>query len=288
MKLPAIAAALLMPLAVLAQDKPAAVPEKPAAAAEKPAAKPAAKGAAAKDNQPPVAKVNGVVVPQSYLEFMMQQQRSRGTPDNPQTRLMMRDELVNREIVSQEAQKQGLAKEPDVQTQLAIARQEILVGAYLRDWVKKHPVSDADIEKEYEKAKGQSGDKEYRARHILVDNEEQAKTLIGELKKGGSFSDLAQKNSKDPGSKERGGDLDWNVPAAFDKNFSDAMVKLDKGKFTETPVQTRFGYHIIQLDDVRQTKFPALAEVKPRIQQQLTQQKVEELVRGLRAKAKVE
>ena len=282
MKLPVIAAVLLMPLAVLAQDKPAAAPEKPAA-------KPAAKAAKdTKDKEPPVAKVNGVVVPQSYLEFMMQQQRNRGTPDNPQTRLMMRDELVNREIVSQEAQKQGLAKDPEVQTQLSVARQEILVGAYLRDYVKKHPVSDADIEKEYERAKGQSGDKEYRARHILVDNEEQAKNLIGELKKGGSFSDLAQKNSKDPGSKERGGDLDWNVPAAFDKNFSDAMVKLDKGKFTETPVQTRFGYHIIQLDDVRQTKFPALAEVKPRIQQQLTQQKVEELVRGLRAKAKVE
>jgi len=280
MKLPVLAAALLMPLAVLAQDKPAAAPEKPAA-------KPPAK-AAAKDKEPPVAKVNGVTVPQSYLEFMMQQQRNRGTPDNPQTRLMMRDELVNREIVSQEAQKQGLAKDPDVQTQLAIARQEILVGAYLRDYVKKHPVSEADIEKEYERAKGQTGDKEYRARHILVDNEDQAKSLIGELKKGANFSDLAQKNSKDPGSKERGGDLDWNVPAAFDKNFSDAMVKLDKGKFTEAPVQTRFGYHIIQLDDVRQTKFPALAEVKPRIQQQLTQQKVEELVRGLRAKAKVE
>jgi peptidyl-prolyl cis-trans isomerase C len=276
-----------MPLAVLAQDKPAATPEKPAAAPEKPAAKPAGK-AAAKEKEPPVAKVNGVVVPQSYLEFMMMQQRNRGTPDNPQTRLMMRDELVNREIVSQEAQKQGVTKDPDVQTQLAIARQEIVVGAYLRDYVKKHPVSDADIEKEYERAKSQTGDKEYRARHILVDNEDQAKSLIGELKKGANFSDLAQKNSKDPGSKERGGDLDWNVPAAFDKNFSDAMVKLDKGKFTETPVQTRFGYHIIQLDDVRQTKFPALAEVKPRIQQQLTQQKVEELVRGLRAKAKVE
>ncbi|MFN2646353.1 MAG: peptidylprolyl isomerase [Burkholderiales bacterium] len=269
MKLAAFAAALVLPLAVLAQDKPAAK----AAAAEK---------------QPPLAKVNGVPVPASYLDFMMQQQKSRGAPDNAQTRNMVRDELVNREIVSQEAQRQGLAKDPSVQTQLAIARQEILVGAYLRDWVRKHPVSEDEVQKEYERAKGQSGDKEYRARHILVESEDQAKSLIGELKKGANFSDLAQKNSKDPGSKERGGDLDWNVPAAFDKNFSEAMVKLDKGKFTEAPVQTRFGYHIIQLDDVRQTRFPAFAEVKPRIQQQLTQQKVEELVRGLRAKAKVE
>jgi peptidyl-prolyl cis-trans isomerase C len=175
-----------------------------------------------------------------------------------------------------------------VQTQLDMARQEILVSAYLRDWVQKHPVSDDEVQKEYDKAKAQTGDKEYRARHILVDTEDEANTLIGQLKKGATFSELAQKNSKDPGSKDRGGDLDWNVPAAFDKNFSDAMVKLEKGKYTETPVQTRYGYHVIQLDDVRDTRFPALAEIKPRIQQQLMQQKIEGLVRELRAKAKVE
>jgi len=247
--------------------------------------KPAAKGA---PKEAPLAKVNGVAVPASRLDLLMQQQRNRGTPDNAQTRAMLKDELVNREVVAQEAQRTGLGKKPEVQTQLDMARQEILVGAYLRDWVQKHPVSDDDVQKEYERAKAQTGDKEYRARHILLDNEDQAKSLIGELKKGASFSELAQKNSKDPGSKDRGGDLDWNVPAAFDKTFSDAMVSLDKGKFTEAPVHTRFGYHIIQLDDVRQTKFPALAEVKPRIQQQITQQKIEELVRGLRAKAKVE
>jgi peptidyl-prolyl cis-trans isomerase C len=175
-----------------------------------------------------------------------------------------------------------------VQGQLDIARQEILVGAFLRDWVRKHPVSDADIQKEYDRAKAQSGDKEYRARHILVETEDQAKGLIAELKKGATFAELAQKNSKDTGSKERGGDLDWNVPGAFDKQFSDAMLKLDKGKYTEAPVQTRFGFHVIQLDDVRQTRFPPLADVKQRIQQQLTQNKVDELIRGLREKAKVE
>ena len=247
--------------------------------------KPAAKGA---PKEAPLAKVNGVAVPASRLDLLMQQQRNRGAPDNPQTRAMLKDELVNREVVAQEAQRAGLGKKPEVQTQLDMARQEILVGAYLRDWVQKHPVSDDEVQKEYERAKSQTGDKEYRARHILVDSEDEAKKLIGDLKKGASFSELAQKNSKDPGSKERGGDLDWNVPAAFDKTFSDAMVGLEKGKYTEAPVHTRFGYHIIQLDDVRQTKFPALAEVKPRIQQQITQQKIEELVRGLRAKAKVE
>jgi len=272
-KLILAAALLALPIAAFAQD------------AEKPAAR-KAKPAAAKADA--IATVNGVAVPNARLEFLLNQQKQRGAPDNDQTRSMIRDELVNREVVAQEAQRSGLAKTAEVQTQMEIARQEILVGAYLRDWVKKHPVSDADVQKEYERAKSQSGEREYRARHILVESEDQAKNLIAELKKGAKFDELASKNSKDTGSAQRGGDLDWNVPGTFDKMFSDAMVKLEKGKYSEAPVKTRFGYHIIQLDDVRQTKFPALAEVKPRIQQQLAQHKVDELVRGLRAKAKVE
>jgi peptidyl-prolyl cis-trans isomerase C len=154
--------------------------------------------------------------------------------------------------------------------------------------VRKHPVTDADVEKEYERVKANQGSREYKARHILVETEDQAKGLIADLKKGAKFDELAQKHTKDTGTKERGGDLDWNSPAVFDKQFSEAMVKLDKGKYTEAPVRTRFGFHVIQLDDVREAKFPALADVKPRIQQQLTQNRVDEMVRGLRAKAKVE
>jgi peptidyl-prolyl cis-trans isomerase C len=270
----AAAALLALPMLVSAQDS------------DKPAAK--AKAAAKAPAKDAVATVNGVPVPAARMQFMLDQQRQRGAPDNDQTRAMLRDELVNREIVAQEAQKGGLAKSAEVQAQMDIARQEILVGAYLREWVKKHPVSDADVQKEYERAKAQSGEKEYRARHILVETEDQAKEIIADLKKGAKFDELARKSSKDTGSKERGGDLDWNVPAAFDRQFSDVMVTLDKGKYTEAPVQTRFGYHIIQLDDVRPIRFPALAEVKPRIQQQITQQKIDELIRGLRAKAKVE
>ena len=280
MKLKLFAAALLaLPMLAGAQD---------AKDAPKPAAKPAAKAPAKSGSKEPVATVNGVAVPQSRMEFMMEQQRGRGSPDNQQARSMMREELINREVVTQEAQKSGLAKSSEVQAQMDIARQEILVGAYLRDWVKKHPVSDTEIQQEYERARAQTGDKEYRARHILVDNEDQAKALIADLNKGAKFDDLAKKNSKDAGSKERGGDLDWNVPGAFDKQFSDAMVKLDKGKYTAAPVQTRFGFHVIQLDDVRPVKFPGMEEVKPRIAQQIQQHKVDELVRGLRAKAKVE
>ena len=256
--------------------------------AAKGAPKGAAKAGAKSASKESIAKVNGVPVPKARMDAMILQQQARGTPDNEQTRAMVREELVNREIVAQEAAKAGLAKTPEVQMQLESARQEILVGAYIRDWLRKHPVTDADIQQEYDRAKGQTGDQEYKARHILVETEDQAKAMIAELKKGAKFEELATKNSKDTGTKERGGDLDWNVPGVFDKQFSDAMVKLEKGKYTETPVRTRFGFHVIQLDDVRPVKFPSLAEVKPRIQQQLAQGKIEELVRGLRAKAKIE
>ena len=269
-----VALALLAPAAVMAQD------------AAKPAAKPAAKAkAGAKES---IATVNGVAVPKPRMDYMMFQQQNRGAPDNAQTRAMVREELVNREVLQQEAQRGGFARNADVQTQVDMARQEIIVGAFLRDWVRKHPVSDAEVQKEYDRARSQAGEKEYKARHILVEDEEQAKALIAELKKGAKFDELASKNSKDPGSKDRGGDLDWNVPAAFDKAFSDAMVKLDKGKVTDAPVHTRYGFHVIQLEDVRDMKFPPLAEVKPRIQQQLMQHKIEGLVRELRGKAKVE
>ena len=273
-------AALAAPALVLAQA-PLPGKDEPAKAPAKPAAKSAAKPAA-------IATVNGVPVPQARADYLMQQQLQRGGADTEQMRSMVRDELVNREVLMQEAQRAGVAKQADVQTQLEMARQEIIVSAYLRDYARKHPVTDAEVQKEYDKAKAQHGDKEYRARHILVETEDQAKTLIAELKKGSKFDDLASKNSKDTGSAQRGGDLDWNVPATFDKMFSDAMVKLDKGKYTTEPVRTRFGFHVIQLDDVRPAKFAALAEVKPRIQQMLVQNKIEELIKGLRAKAKIE
>jgi peptidyl-prolyl cis-trans isomerase C len=271
------AAALAIPVLAFAQGA-----EKDSA---KPAAKESSKAAAKADA---VATVNGVAVPRTRLDALMQQQRARGAPDNEQTRANVRDELVNREILMQEAQKTGVGKTPEVLGQLDLARQEIIISAHLRDWVRKHPVSDAEVQQEYDRVRAEQGDKEYRARHILVETEDQAKSLIAELKKGGKFEELASKNSKDPGSKERGGDLDWHNPGDFDKQFSEAMTKLDKGRYTETPVRTRYGFHIIQLDDVRSGRFPALAEVKPRIQQQLVQNRIDELVRELRAKAKVQ
>jgi peptidyl-prolyl cis-trans isomerase C len=277
-------AAVLLAGPALAQ--PALPTKEPAAP---PAKKEASKAKPAETQGANIARVNGVGVPRSRQDVLMQQQQAgRGMPDNEQTRAMVRDELINREVLVQEAQKAGVAKRPEVQAQIDMARQEVIVGSYIRDWMQKNPVSDADIQKEYERAKSQAGDKEYKARHILVESEDQAKGLIEELKKGGKFEELATKNSKDPGSAQRGGDLDWNVPGTFDKQFADAMAKLEKGKYTDAPVRTRFGFHIIQLDDVRPVKFPALNEVRQRISQQLTQNRIDALVKSLRAKAKVE
>lgn len=286
MKLRMLVTAAALTFAPLAGAQPQLPTKEPA----KPAAKEAQKdkAEAAKPRSGAIATVNGVAVPRSREEVMMRERLAQGTPDNEQVRAAVRDDLINREVIAQEAARAGMTKDPKLMAELDLVRQTVLVQHFVREWVSKNPVSDADVQKEYDRAKAQTGEKEYRARHILVESEEQAKGMIAELKKGEKFDDLASKNSKDPGSKERGGDLDWNVPSVFDKQFSDAMVKLEKGKYTEAPVRTRYGFHVIQLDDVRDVRFPPLAEVKPRIQQQLVQNKIEAMVKSLRAKAKVE
>jgi peptidyl-prolyl cis-trans isomerase C len=151
------------------------------------------------------------------------------------------------------------------------------------DWAKANPISDAALHKEYDTIKSQLGDKEYKVRHILVDKEDEAKEIIASLQKGEKFEKLAER-SKDPGSKANGGDLDWNAPANFVKPFSDAMVKLEKGKFTATPVQTQFGWHVIKLDDTREAKVPSFDEVKPQLTQRLQGQHLDEYFRDLRSK----
>lgn len=265
--------ALALPLAAVAQPAlPTKEPAKPAAPAVK----------------DPVATVNGVAIPKSRSDALVRQQAQRGQADNAELRGAVREELINREILNQEAARAGIAKRADVQAQIDAVRQEILVGAFINDWVRKNPVSDAEVQKEYDRVKTSSGDKEYKARHILVKTEEQAKGLIADIKKGAKFEDLAKQHSEDTGSKPRGGDLDWNVPSTFVKEFADAMSKLEKGQMTQTPVKSQFGFHIIQLDDTRQAQFPPLSQVKAQIQQQLQQQKLQNYVGSLRSKAKVE
>jgi len=267
---------VLAPAAVLAQA-PLPAPAKGPAAAVAPAAP---KGES-------VATVNGVAVPRERLELLLREQGRQGAPENDPVRLALRDELINRELLAQEAARTGIGKRPEVRTELEIARQSVIVRAYLRDYLDRHPVSDAEIQQEYERARVQTGTTEYRARHILVESEEEARRLIAELKKGAKFEELAQKHSRDA-TRERGGDLDWNVPAAFEKPFADAMVALEKGQYTAAPVRTRFGFHVIRLEDVRPVNFPALAEIRGRIAQRLTQARLAKHVAELRAKAKIE
>ncbi len=275
MKLPhlALAVAFCLPLAATAQPTlPTKAPAKPAAPVVK----------------DPVAIVNGVAIPKARSDALVLQQAQRGQGDSAELRGAIREHLINGEILAQEATRAGIAKRPDVQAQIDTARREIIVNTLMRDWLSKHPVTDGDIQKEYERVKGMSSDKEYKARHILVKSEDQAKTLIADLKKGSKFEDLAKQHSEDTGSKPRGGDLDWNVPGTFVKEFAEALVKLEKGKVTEAPVQSQYGFHVIRLDDVRQAQFPPLAQVRSRIHQQLQEQKLQAYVSELRGKAKVE
>jgi peptidyl-prolyl cis-trans isomerase C len=234
-----------------------------------------------------LAVVNGKPVPSSRADAMVKQLSAQGQQDSPQLRGMIKEELINREILIQEADKLGLSNNADVKNQIDIARQSIVIRALVADFLKKNPVSDADVKAEYDKFKAQAGDKEYRARHILVEKEEEAKDIIAKLKSGGKFEDLA-KQSKDPGSAANGGDLDWASPASYVKPFSDAMVGLQKGQVTETPVKTQFGYHVIKLEDVRAAKVPTLEEVKPQIAESLQQKKLQAYQEGLRKKAKIQ
>jgi peptidyl-prolyl cis-trans isomerase C len=234
-----------------------------------------------------LAVVNGKAVPSSRADLMVKQMTTQGQQDTPQLRAMVKEELINREILIQEADKLGLGNTADVKSQMEIARQSIVIRALVADFVKKNPVSEADIKAEYDRFKAQAGDKEYHARHILVEKEEDAKAIIAKLKAGAKFEDLA-KQSKDTGSAANGGDLDWATPATFVKPFSDALVALKKGQLTDTPVKTQFGYHVIKLEDVRAAKIPTLEEVKPQIAESLQQKKLQAYQEELRKKAKIQ
>jgi len=221
--------------------------------------------------------------PKAYYDLMLKDRLAQGQPDTPELRTALREELNTRELLLREAKKKGLDKNPEVKTQMDLTSQTVLVRAFVADWVKANPISDAVLQKEYDAIKAQMGDKEYKVRHILVEKEDEAKDIIVQLQKGEKFEKLAER-SKDPGSKANGGDLDWNAPGNFVKPFSDAMVKLPKGKFTTVPVQTQFGWHVIEVDDIREAKVPPFDEVKPQLAQRMQGQQLEVYFKELRAK----
>ena len=235
-----------------------------------------------------VAIVNGKAVPSARLAVLEQQIAASGRPVDDNVRAQLKEEVVLREIFMQEAQKRGIAASEDYKNQMELARQTIMIRALFADYQKKNPVTDADVKAEYDKFVAANSGKEYRARHILVEKEEEAKAIIASLKKGGKFEEIAKKQSKDPGSGANGGDLDWAAAASYVPEFSEAMTQLKKGELTATPVKSQFGYHVIRLDDTRAAQLPPLDELRPQIAQQMAQQRLGEFQEGLRKKAKVQ
>jgi peptidyl-prolyl cis-trans isomerase C len=234
-----------------------------------------------------VATVNGKAIPASKVDQVVKQVVAQGkATDSPQLRDAIKRDLIGREVLIQEADKQGVGGRADVKAAIDNARQSIIINAMLADYVRKNPVTDAQIKAEYDRYKAQVGEKEYHARHILVGTEDEAKAIIAKLKGGAKFEELA-KQSKDS-TAANGGDLDWASPASYVPEFSKAMVALQKGGVTETPVKTQFGYHVIKLEDVRTAKIPPLDEVKQQVQEQLQQRKLAAFREELMKKAKIQ
>ena len=268
-------AGVILALSAAAQDK--AAPDKAPAKAK--AAAPAAGGRIV---------VNGVMIPQSRFEAMNKELTQQGQSDNPERQMAVKEELVNREILAQAAMKRGLDKNADVTAQMDMARQAVLVRALFESEIKANPVTDDMLKAQYEQFKGSMGTNEYKVRHILMDKEDDAKAVIAELNRGGDFAKLAKEKSKDPGSKDTGGDLDWGPAARYVKPFADAVQTTPKGSTTAAPVKTDFGYHVIRVDDVRPLKVPTYDEVKEQFRQRAQQQQIQKLLADLRQKAKVE
>jgi peptidyl-prolyl cis-trans isomerase C len=235
-----------------------------------------------------VATVNGKPIPASRVDQVVKQVVAQGkATDTPQLREAIKRDLIGREVLIQEADKQGVGGRAEVKSAIDNARQSIIINAMLADYVKKNPVKDAEIKTEYDRYKSQVGDKEYHARHILVETEDQAKAIIAKLKGGAKFEELA-KQTKDPSGAANGGDLDWATPASYVPEFSKALTSLQKGAVTETPVKTQFGYHVIKLEDTRAAKVPPLDEVKQQVAESLQQRKLQAFRDDLMKKAKIQ
>jgi peptidyl-prolyl cis-trans isomerase C len=233
------------------------------------------------------ALVNGVSIPQSRIDIRVKAAAQQGQPDTPELRKAIREDMINLEVLAQEASKLGLDKSSEAMQQLELARQSVLANAFVQDYVQKHPISDDVLKKEYDQLKANVGTKEYKARHILVETEAEAKAIIAQLGKKAKFEKLAAK-SKDAGSAEHGGELDWAVPSNFVPPFASAMVGLKKGEYTKEPVESQYGWHVIKLDDVRELKVPSFEELKPQLQQRMQQQMVQNAISEMRDKAKIE
>lgn len=230
--------------------------------------------------------VNGKAVPAAIPGFMLAQAKAQGVKESPELLENIKERVVQVELLVQEARKQGLEKNPEVAGRIEMANREILVGAFVSEFARTHPVGDDQLKRDYEQLKPQLAAKEFRVRHILVEKEDEAKALIAKLDKGDKMADLASV-SKDPGSKDKGGDLGWTNPGQFVQPFGEALVKLEKGQYSKAPVKSEFGYHVIMVEDTRVSEPPAFEQIKPQLAQRAQQMQLERFVSELRSKAKV-
>ena len=235
-----------------------------------------------------LAIVNGKAVPKTRMDALAQQVAKTGRPVTPEMEGQLREEIIAREIFMQEAEKQGISGSDDFKAQMELARQTLMIRELFASYQTKNPVTDADLKAEYDKFVASNSGKEYKARHILVEKESEATAIIASLKKGGKYEDIAKKQSKDPGSGAKGGDLDWANPSSYVPEFTEALLKLNKGQLSDTPVKSQFGFHVIRVDDIRSAQLPVFDEVKPQIAQQMQQQKLAAFQEELRKKAKIE
>jgi peptidyl-prolyl cis-trans isomerase C len=236
-----------------------------------------------------VTTVNGKPVPKSRVDLLVKQATRGGQqPVTPELRKRAEDEVVMREIFTQAAEKQGVAASQSYKEQMELVRQTVLIREMFEDYKKKHPATEAEAKAEYETRKAAQSGTEYHARHILVETEDEAKKLIADIKGGAKFEDVAKKSSKDTGSAETGGDLDFAKPDNYVPEFSAAMVKLKKGEMTDTPVKSQFGYHIIKLEDTREAQFPSFEEAKPQLMQMVEQAKLQKYQEDLKKAAKTD
>ncbi len=233
------------------------------------------------------AAAGAILYSPQQLDLIIKERVAQGQPDSPELREYLKQELINRELLLRAAKAKGLDKDATLRTQMQVAADTILIRSYVNDVLTAKQVGEDVLKKEYDAIKAGLGDKEFRASHILVEKKEEAEAIIKQLQTGAKFADLAKASSKDPGSKENGGDLDWAVPSNYVKPFADAMIALEKGKYTPQPVQSPFGFHVIKLDDVREAKAPPYDEVKPQLAQRLQGKILEDHVLELRTKAGV-
>jgi peptidyl-prolyl cis-trans isomerase C len=237
---------------------------------------------------PTVVTVNGTALNQQLVDTFLQAVTGKPAAEaTKEQRDALVEQLINMTLAAQAAEKDGLAKDGEVQARLELLRTQILAEAASEKYVKSHPVSDDEVKAAYD-GEVANMPKEYKARHILVETKEAADKILAELKAGGDFSKIAKAQSKDPGSAAKGGDLGWFNGQAMVKPFSEALAKLEKGKMTEAPVQTEYGFHIIMLDDVRSQPAPAFEDVKEQVKTFAQRKKLQAYLDELRKTAKIQ